>query len=106
MVDLSGCSSITLNYDIALDDYDLSVGDTDGSEQMAIECSPDNGFTWYTMNAHSDGGTGNDLSFNWTGYTGPLNAACLTNQALIRFRASGVDTFYIDGWGVDTVELI
>ncbi len=109
LIDLSGCSTVSVQYDIMLNDYEAESW-FEYHEMMYVQCSG-NGSTWYTLHTYEDGidegdfWDNTDESFSWGAHTDALNAACLTATAYVRFLADGDDSWGIDYWGIDEVSL-
>lgn len=118
-IDLSICSSATLNFSITLSDY-VYTTDPDKSEKMYVECSGDGGGSWNTLvpnpfpsnqsssrcsNCYCDGDANSfgEKSFGWTAQTMTLPSACKTDKVRFRFRAKGGDSWRLNYWGIDAV---
>ncbi len=102
-LDLSGCSSVTVEWDVELDDYDY-FGEPDASETLQVLCSGD-GSSWTILAAYEDG---NDIfldDFVLVNQTAVLPLSCITATSYVGFYAEGDDSWYIDFWYVDNVEL-
>jgi hypothetical protein len=102
VMDLSGCTVVSLRYKITLDDYTDSYWGDD--EYIRVQCSG-NSSAWTTLRTFTDGDDYSDVSFGWTTYTHALPAECRTATASVRFLAAGDDSWDIDYWGIDTVSL-
>jgi cysteine-rich repeat protein len=93
-VNISGCTNPTISFYSLLDNYNPS-----GNEYLRLDCSGDGGGTWaeniWTIN--------NTADHSWTQRIVTIPAGCCTDNAVFRFRATGVNTNNIDWWGVDTV---
>ncbi|HOG43140.1 MAG TPA: kelch repeat-containing protein, partial [bacterium] len=93
-VNISGCTNPTISFYSLLDNYNPS-----GNEYLRLDCSGNGGSTWteniWTINNTADHG--------WTLRTATIPTDCRSNNAVFRFRATGVNTNNIDWWGVDTV---
>jgi len=103
-LDLSACVPADLEWDVELDDFQNGAGDTDGSEVLYVLCSPD-GSDWYILATYADGDDATDGSFTLTGETAVIPAICLTATAYIGFVAEGADTYNIDWWIIDNVQI-
>jgi len=105
-VDLTGCSTATLQYALMLADYKDIVSGRE--EYLHVQCSGD-GSSWTTITWSMDGDDSEsdwDLSFFWAIEEYTLPAACRTATAYVRFLAEGDDSWDIAGWGVDTVSVL
>lgn len=93
-VNIAGCTNPTISFYSLLDNYNPS-----GNEYLRLDCSGNGGSTWteniWTINNTADHG--------WTLRTATIPTDCRSNNAVFRFRATGVNTNNIDWWGVDTV---
>jgi hypothetical protein len=107
LIDLTGCSSVSVQYDIKLDDCEWESF-SDLVERIYVQCSGD-GSSWHTLHTYEDGDDDEwwttDESFPWGAHTDALNAACLTATAYVRFLAEGDESWAIDYWGIDEVSL-
>ncbi len=102
VMDLGGCTAVSLRYKIKLSDYLESSWSND--EHLRVQCSG-NGSAWTTLRTFTDGDDYSDMSFGWTQYTHALPIECKTTTAYIRFLAEGDDSWDIWYWGIDTVSL-
>lgn len=119
-VNLSGCASATLSYQVRLDDDSTYSGDVDKSERLYVQCSGDGGTTFVTLtpspwpnkqspcgNSYCDGDTSINRSFGWTAQSISLPAACRTSAARFRFLAAGSSAWrmYAPAWYLQQVKL-
>jgi len=118
-VNLSGCTSATLNYRVQLaDDPGYYAKGPDKSERLYVQCSGDSGATWTNLTptswpvnqsacatSYCCGGPGAGRSFPWTNQAAVLPASCRTATARVRFQAKGSSVWNLQnpGWYVDSV---
>ena len=95
VVDLSGCSSATVEFIVRFkDDSEVS-----GSNKLSLECY--NGSGWSPIWIYNE--SSGSYSYNTLSYS--LGSSCRRSNAQIRFRAEGSDSYGISSWGVDEVKL-
>ncbi len=94
-VNIAGCTNPTISFYSLLDNFNAS-----GNEYLRLDCSGNGGSTW-TDNIWT--WRNNTADHNWTQRTATVPTNCRSNNAVFRFRATGVDTNNINWWGVDTV---
>ncbi len=118
-MNLSGCTSATLNYRVQLaDDPGYYAKGPDKSERLYVQCSGDSGATWTNLTptswpvnqsacatSYCCGGPGAGRSFPWTNQAAVLPASCRTATARVRFQAKGSSVWNLQnpGWYVDSV---
>jgi len=93
---LSGENStiLTLLYDITLDNFANTT-----VNKMAVELWDGN--TWHLLHQYDN----TKGSFQWTGEK--LDISAYTNMTFrIRFRASGGDSYDINGWYIDNIKIL
>ena len=119
-VDLSGCSSAVLGFQVRLDDDPDYDGSVDKSERLYVQCSGDGGGVWTNLTpnpwppnqsacatSYCSGGKNASRAFPWTSQSITLPASCLTANARFRFQAKGQNVWRLldPGWYVDSVTI-
>ncbi len=119
-LDLSGCGSATLSFQVKLDDDQSWTPRADKSERLYVQCSGDAGGNWTNLtpapfppnqsecgDSYCNSGTGKDRSFSLTAQSIALPPECRTTQARFRFQAKGSCAWRMKnpGWTVDGVTI-
>ncbi len=86
-------TSVTLKYDLMLADY----GNT-GLEKMDVDVW--NGTTWTTLATYT-----NIADIAWTTYTHNITTSAIPGPFKVRFRAYGADSYEIDYWYIDNIQI-
>ncbi|MDJ0766416.1 MAG: hypothetical protein QNJ97_25805 [Myxococcota bacterium] len=98
--DILDCTSASLSFNLAFDEY----GDDSPypGEEFSAACY--NGETWvkiWQISEHSY-----PLGCHKDQYAVPLHPTCVDKEdARVRFTASGIDSYHINGWHVDDVQI-
>ena len=89
-----GMPSIWLKYDLHLSNFSTAT-----LEQFAVEVW--NGATWVQVANYTNAG-GN---IAWTSFTHDISAHAVNKQFRVRFRAYGANSFNINNWDLDNVQV-
>ena len=92
--DATGMSSVQFSFDLFLDNHSTSA-----ENKMTWQIW--NGSTWHTLGSYSS--LSDDLP--WTHYSYDVSAYASNRIFKIRFVASGVDSYEINGWYIDNIKL-
>ena len=93
----AGQTNVTLSFELSLNNFSI-----DAENQMAVEVW--DGTTWNTVDSWSSLDNEGD-SFDFTYYSYDISAHAAGHEFKIRFKAYGEDSFEINYWYVDNINV-